>query len=362
MAPSRRHRGGSVLDRGARVPSVPRGEIGIGSWLMSCRAGSERDLIEELASRRQRIDAWSPEPGLVVAPSVPRNGAGRVVVCFARQIFRVRTIVGVSEELLFGKVAKAATRDVSDDRPCAISCWTLDSPEGNRHARVATALERHVRAELPKLKEPHELRYTDGILLSALVLDRTRVIVGSVKAADALSLAPGGRARMKSPEGAPARSARKLEEAFQWLGHAPEAGEICVDLGAAPGGWTKVLLERRARVIAVDPGKLTPEIANDRRVRCFRGSAFNFEPEEPVDWLFCDMVWRPLEVAELLAKWGRRRWAQSLVANIKLPMKQKVAILARVDQTLEQGGWTDIRMRQLYHDRDEVTVTATRAG
>jgi 23S rRNA (cytidine2498-2'-O)-methyltransferase len=48
------------------------------------------------------------------------------------------------------------------------------------------------------------------------------------------------------------------------------------------------------------------------------------------------------------------------VANIKLPMNDKLPILHRVRHTLESSGWGGLRMRQLYHDRDEVTVTATR--
>jgi 23S rRNA (cytidine2498-2'-O)-methyltransferase len=73
------------------------------------------------------------------------------------------------------------------------------------------------------------------------------------------------------------------------------------------------------------------------------------------------MAWRPLEVAQLLAKWGRRGWASHLVANIKLPMKDKNPLLLRVRQVLtEDGGWEGLTMRQLYHDRDEVTVTAHR--
>ncbi len=71
------------------------------------------------------------------------------------------------------------------------------------------------------------------------------------------------------------------------------------------------------------------------------------------------MAWRPLEVAQLLARWGRRRWATLLVANLKLPMKDKLPILWRCRQTLVQHGqWKHVRVRQLYHDRDEVTVTA----
>ena len=76
-----------------------------------------------------------------------------------------------------------------------------------------------------------------------------------------------------------------------------------------------------------------------------------------------DMAWRPLEVAALLARWGRNRWATWLVANIKLPMHDKNPVLHRVRHVLGQhGGWTQLRVRQLYHDRDEVTVTAVRAG
>jgi 23S rRNA C2498 (ribose-2'-O)-methylase RlmM len=106
------------------------------------------------------------------------------------------------------------------------------------------------------------------------------------------------------PVDAPSRAGRKLEEAFEWVGRAPEAGDVCVDLGAAPGGWTAVLLARRARVIAVDPAKLAENLRQKKGVAHVQASAFEFTPTEPVDWLFCDMAWRPMEVAALLAKWG----------------------------------------------------------
>jgi 23S rRNA (cytidine2498-2'-O)-methyltransferase len=101
------------------------------------------------------------------------------------------------------------------------------------------------------------------------------------------------------------------------------------------------------------------ELTERRALTYVCGSAFDYEPQAPpVDWLLCDMVWRPLEVAAMLARWARRRWARFVVANIKLPMRGKVAILARVRETLEAGGWRAIRTRQLYHDREEITFTA----
>jgi len=143
---------------------------------------------------------------------------------------------------------------------------------------------------------------------------------------------------------------------LHWLTVTPGPGELCVDLGAAPGGWTYVLSNRGARVIAVDPAALRGDVASRRNVTAIRQNAFQYSPPEPVDWLFCDMAYRPLEVAALLAKWADRRWARLLVANIKLPMTKKVDTLWRVKETLQRGGWQAIRARQLYHDRDEVTV------
>jgi 23S rRNA (cytidine2498-2'-O)-methyltransferase len=153
----------------------------------------------------------------------------------------------------------------------------------------------------------------------------------------------------------------KLDEALEWLGVSPGKGDLCVDLGSAPGGWTRRLVERGARVVSVDPAQLAPDLRAHPRVKHVLESAFDFAPDAAVDWLFCDMAWRPLEVAQLLGKWARRGWAAQLVANVKLPMKDKLPVVWRVRRTLEDAGWRRVRVRQLYHDRDEVTVTARRA-
>jgi 23S rRNA (cytidine2498-2'-O)-methyltransferase len=190
------------------------------------------------------------------------------------------------------------------------------------------------------------------------VLGASHAEVGVIASDRALSLAPGGRLRARVAGDKPSRAARKLSEAFAWLGLSPEPGELSVDLGAAPGGWTWVLLERRSRVVAVDPGRLRPDLLSRRGLTYVPGNAFDYEPDEPADWLFCDMAFRPLEVARLLARWAQRRWATLLVANFKLPMKRKAETVREIVRVLESGGWRSIRARQLYHDRDEITVTA----
>jgi 23S rRNA (cytidine2498-2'-O)-methyltransferase len=238
-----------------------------------------------------------------------------------------------------------------------------DSDAGNLLSAMALALQARLgellRARgLSVLPDGSAALEAGGLLAQVCLLGEDQAAVGVLPARAAQSVYPGGRQRVRRAKDAPARSSLKLTEALAWLGHGPQAGEVCVDLGAAPGGWSQVLLERRCHVVAIDPGRLAPHLIG--RVEHLRMNAFAFEPEIPADWVLCDMAYRPLEVAALLAKWGRRRWAQFLLANIKLPMSRRVDMLARVREILASGGWTGLRMRQLYHDRYEVTLCAWR--
>ncbi|MCC6748122.1 MAG: hypothetical protein IT371_10715 [Deltaproteobacteria bacterium] len=203
------------------------------------------------------------------------------------------------------------------------------------------------------------LQRNEGLTVQVCLTAPTRALCGLVAAHELPTTAAGGRARSRAPKHAPSRAARKLVEAFDWIGQGPEPGERVVDLGAAPGGWTAVLLERGAHVVAVDLGQMDPALARHRNLRVIHGNAFHHEPEEPVGWLFCDLAWRPLEVASLLAKWGRRGWTDALVANLKLPMRKKLGFVERLRGMLGEGFRT-VRARQLYHDREEVTFAAWR--
>lgn len=286
-----------------------------------------------------------------LAPAFARLGL-RVVASFPQE----------PPETLAATVAQAVAA-LPPPAPLVLQAFTPDTPQGNALAALAESLREAVHGLLPasRLLEDADRAREAGALLVSLCMAPGVTVLGVVHAREALSLAPGGRRRMRRAGESPSRAAMKLDEALDGMPFEPGRGDVCVDLGAAPGGWTQRLVSRGAKVIAVDPARLMPELASNPRVRHAQESAFAFAPEEPVDWLFCDMAWRPLEVAQLLAKWGRRGWASHLVANIKLPMKDKNPILLRVRHTLtEDGGWKGLTVRQLYHDRDEVTVTAHR--
>ena len=339
----------------------------MGQWLWTCRAGYEPELIEELTSHNAALQPIVVGPALVATRSVPGVDETMLQPAFARQSMPVQHLLEARTSAALEAPTTTALRAIAPEGPWALHVWVADSDATNPLARTADLLQRSIELRAAAV----DLRWGDrrvpsgrhaananGLLAQVCVVSPGRVAVGAGPAARALSVHPGGRARMRVDDRAPSRAARKLAEALEQLGHGPSAGERCVDLGAAPGGWSFVLLERGARVVAVDPGEMHSSLVRRSGLVHIRGSAFDYEPREPVDWLFCDMVWRPLEVVALLGRWARKRWTRLVVANVKLPMRGKIEFLARIRITLHEAGWRDVRMRQLYHDREEITLTA----
>ena len=137
-------------------------------------------------------------------------------------------------------------------------------------------------------------------------------------------------------------------------------------LGAAPGGWTWQLVKRGIRVTAVDNGAMKGVLAHHPLVQHLKQDGFKFAPRKSVDWLVCDMVEKPSRVAALIAAWFVAGWCKRAIFNLKLPMKQRLAALdstlAGIRERLDEEGISyRLSAKQLYHDREEVTVYLTRS-
>ena len=120
-------------------------------------------------------------------------------------------------------------------------------------------------------------------------------------------------------EGPPSRAYLKLWEALTRLGRWPLPGERCLDLGAAPGGWTWALARLGARVTAVDKAPLDPAVAAMPGVAWRQDSAFALDPprETPVDWLFSDVICYPARLLALVRRWLEAGAARHLVCTVK---------------------------------------------
>jgi len=171
----------------------------------------------------------------------------------------------------------------------------------------------------------------------------------------------GGQRRMADDDLAPSRSYLKVEEAFLVLGREPQPGETVVDLGAAPGGWSYSAAKRGARVIAVDNGPLKGGALNNPLIEHRLEDAFKFGPKdgEVFDWLFCDLVEEPHHVMRnLVTPWLGGGWCRRFVINLKFGHVDSLALLRELraaDSPFARHA-TGVRIRHLFHDREEFTV------
>ncbi len=166
-----------------------------------------------------------------------------------------------------------------------------------------------------------------------------------------------GQRRMKDDPAAPSRSYLKIEEAFAVFGCEPQTGELVVDLGAAPGGWSWGAAKRGATVWAIDNGPLKGAVAECQWVHHIREDAYRWLPEKPVDWLFCDMIDDPKLVAPNIAKWFAKGLCRKAVVNFKYGRTDPVRLLDEI-RSGKALGMLPKRLvcRHLFHDRDEFTA------
>ena len=124
----------------------------------------------------------------------------------------------------------------------------------------------------------------------------------------------------ENTEDPPSRAYLKLWDVFTVLGHSPGAGELCLDLGSAPGGWTWVLASLGARVFSLDKAELAPNVARMGNVNhCPRSSAFGLEPHlaGEIDWLFCDVACYPARLWGMVERWLQKGACRNFVCTLK---------------------------------------------
>ena len=87
--------------------------------------------------------------------------------------------------------------------------------------------------------------------------------------------------------------------------------------------------------------------------------AYHFTPRGHTDILVCDMVDKPSLVTSLITRWLENNWCDLAVFNLKLPMKKRFLEVQQCLTKLQEINGLTLQAKQLYHDREEVTVFAS---
>jgi 23S rRNA (cytidine2498-2'-O)-methyltransferase len=187
--------------------------------------------------------------------------------------------------------------------------------------------------------------------------------LGLSRAEENLSAWAGGGIRFAREPDQVSRSEFKLLEAISVFHLSVPAAGSALDLGASPGGWTRLLRKAGLQVTAVDPGDLDPRVAADPGVRHVHAMAqeFRCRPDEYAVIVndmrldARDSARLMLDFAPCLASEG---WA---VMTLKLPHRSQEQVARQAVELLLRR-YQLLGARQLYHNRSEITVALQRSG
>lgn len=130
-----------------------------------------------------------------------------------------------------------------------------------------------------------------------------------------------------------------------------------LDVGAAPGGWTKVLAGMARRVVAVDPADLHPSVEEMSNVTHLRCRAEDL-PEDigEFDLITNDMNISPTESAEIMNALAERlREGGAAIMTVKFVTRERRRHTREAIGILEEA-YTDFRVKRLPHNRYETSV------
>jgi 23S rRNA (cytidine2498-2'-O)-methyltransferase len=351
----------------------------IRNMLLYCRAGFENECSREFSERAKRFGPGDAAravrgSGYILHGFHDEKSAHECVkslpfssLAFSRQMIAASEEIGplaagnriaplidflVKEKMCFSEFF-IETADTNEAKELSPLCKKLNGPFTGAIEKAGLFLPEK-QANLPGEKRLH---------VFFVATDRAYVGFSYLNNSSSWHM---GIPRLQFPASAPSRSTLKLEEAFHVFlpqddfARLLKPGMTAVDLGAAPGGWTWQFVSRGMRVVAVDNGRIDGQLLLTGLVQHIRGDGFAFAPKRPVDWMACDIVEQPSRIALLVAQWVARKWCKYSIFNLKLPMKKRYEEMNRcreiIRSELEKGGIRyELSIKQLYHDREEVT-------
>ncbi len=333
--------------------------------LITCKPDYEKILTRELVLQNVHLQTkscgWILTQGEEQSPS-KQTETPLTNLCFAYNILENPvSISATSVNSLTAKLLKIFLTHLGQTRVDEPWAFSFSSSDNEQLIQRTKSVKRcwidklrkkmsHV-AKLSKEGIPHSSEFVEGFFVHFIDFNQAFV---SFKARSA------GQQRMQMDPRAPSRSYLKIEEAFKILRHEPQKGETVIDLGAAPGGWSYSALKRGATVTAIDNGPLKGSIKSHQNICHLKADAlkYTYDPTKPADWLLCDVLEKPDIILDLLHKWLDKKWCRHFIVNLKVGRNDPILLLEKIRDP--QKGilpyCKTLYVKQLYHDREEITL------
>ena len=334
------------------------------------------DELRHLDKRLTRVELLAPGIALCSTPYVTTlmRLAAEQQPIFVRHIAPVQVVIPLT----------STEQDVSELAAAIASLPTFEQLEPGQRFAVQTRLIQSDDNTVITVKRPYSSGYLNQSL-AEVIAEETRAVesikkpqivvsllcttekgyAGISLAQENLSDWPGGARHFAQTPEQISRSEFKLLEALEVFGVTLPAKGRALDLGAAPGGWTRLLLEAGLHVVAVDPARLDPRLSKQPRLEHYRGYAETYlenavETHKSFDIIVNDMRMDARDAARLLGQAAKcLRKDGFAISVLKLPhATREINPLATLKEALRllSRHYGIVQARQLFHNRQEVTV------
>lgn len=175
---------------------------------------------------------------------------------------------------------------------------------------------------------------------------------------------PGGTPLFKTAVETYSRAYFKLKEALMWSGITIHPGDVCAEIGSAPGGACQLLLELGAQVIGIDPAVMEPGVMNHENfihVRR-RGNEVKKRDFRDVRWLLADLNMDPNYTLENVAEIVSHESVdvKGVILTLKLSDWKMVAGIPDLIAETKAFGFQVVKARQLAFNRQEFCLVAVK--
>lgn len=356
-----------------------------------CQAGAEKVLKMEIGRLYPEFRFAFSRPGFLTF-KIPDD--------FCQPEERLDLIADITEQSIFARTASLSLGRIESSEPAEIvnEAWRVaeenrffinrihvfrrdpDIP-GHRGFEPGLTMEliklhRMLFEAAPKPKflgigniDPDHPALLGETVLDLVQVEENQYFVGVHGVLDSCSIQayyPGGVMPIRLPKDAVSRAWLKFEDGLRWAGLPIDKHSCCIDIGAAPGGGSQVLLARGAEVLGVDPGEMDPTVLKNPKFRHIRGRLNQTKRSiyRNARWLIADMNVAPsytLNVLEDLV--GRNDMKiRGMLFTLKLFQWDLVKTLPHCTERIRRWGFNEVRIKQLAFNRQEVMISAQKTA
>ena len=195
----------------------------------------------------------------------------------------------------------------------------------------------------------------EDIFVISVLINKFDYYIGFSKSSDNLNF-QSDEHRICSRTGREiSRAENKLKEALAVFKIELRKDGSALDLGASPGGWTKVLVDYGYKVTSVDPGMLDISLQDNPNITHLKCKIEDLKFKESFDLIVNDMNIDPQITGDIMNSLSEALKEKGYaIVTLKLPIRPRESV--KEATKILNMKYDVLKIRSLFHNRQEVTA------